>query len=229
MVKNPHNFFLFYDKRDLKNIYLKEPSALTNVKHNITGIILAGGKNTRMGTNKAFLEIDGVRLIDKTINIYRQLFDDIIIVTNDPLSYIEFTDATIVTDIYKGKGPLGGIYTGLFYSKNDYAFVSACDMPYLNEDFISYLTNQAGKHDVIVPELVEGYQPLHAIYSRNCLPSIKRLLMLDKLKITGFYRDMRVMAVGEEQFHPFNKDGRLFQNLNTPEDVTKAQSSKFKG
>ena len=60
-------------------------------------------------------------------------------------------------------------------------------MPYLSKDFIGYLTEQAGKHDVIVPELAEGYQPLHAIYSRNCLPSIKRLLLLDKLKITGFY------------------------------------------
>jgi len=72
---------------------------------------------------------------------------------------------------------------------------------------------------VIVPELDKGYQPLHAVYSRNCLPSIKRLLLMDKLKITGFYRDMRVLAIGEEQILPFNKDGRLFQNLNTPEDV----------
>lgn len=189
------------------------------MKVNMTGILLAGGKNSRMGANKAFLEIDGIRLIDKTINIYREIFSEIIIVTNDPLSYVEFTDAAVVTDIYKGKGPLGGIYTGLFYSKHNYAFVSACDMPYLNKDFISYLANQAGKHDVIVPELAEGYQPLHAIHSRNCLPSIKPRLVADKLKITGFYRDMRVLAIGEEQILPFNKDGRLFQNLNTPEDV----------
>jgi molybdopterin-guanine dinucleotide biosynthesis protein A len=197
---------------------------LTDKKSNITGIILAGGNNTRMGTNKAFLEINGVRLIDKTINIYRGLFSEIIIVTNDPLSYLEFTNATVITDIYKGKGALGGIYTGLFYSKNTYAFVSACDMPYLNKDFIEYLAGQSGKHDVIVPVLAEGYQPLHAIYSRNCLPSIKRLLMLDKLKVTGFYRDMRVLGVSEEQILPFNKNGRLFQNLNTPQDVERVQN-----
>ncbi|MFZ2418188.1 MAG: molybdenum cofactor guanylyltransferase [Smithellaceae bacterium] len=189
------------------------------MKLNMTGILLAGGKNSRMGANKAFLEIDGIRLIDKTINIYREIFSEIIIVTNDPLSYVELTDAAVVTDIYKGKGPLGGIYTGLFYSKHNYAFVSACDMPYLNKDFIDYLTEQTDRHDVIVPELDKGYQPLHAVYSRNCLPSIKRLLLIDKLKITGFYRDMRVLAIGEEQILPFNKDGRLFQNINTPEDV----------
>jgi molybdopterin-guanine dinucleotide biosynthesis protein A len=199
---------------------------LTDKKSNITGIILAGGKNSRMGTNKAFLEIDGTRLIEKTIYIYRELFSEIIIVTNDPLSYLEFTGATLVTDIYKGKGALGGIYTGLFYSRNPYAFVSACDMPYLDKEFIEYLAGLSGKHDVIVPEPAEGYQPLHAVYSRNCLPSIKRLLMLDKLKVTGFYRDMRVQGISEEQILPFNKDGRLFQNLNTPEDMEKVQGTR---
>lgn len=191
------------------------------MKVSMTGIILAGGKNTRMGANKAFLEIDGIRLIDKALNIYRRIFTEIIIVTNDPIPHIAFTDATIVTDIYKGKGPLGGIYTGLFYSQNNYAFATACDMPFLNQDFIEYLAGQSGKHDVIVPEHAEGYQPLHAIYSRNCLPSIKRLLLMDKLKVTGFYRDMRVLPIREEQILPFNQDGRLFHNLNTPEDVEK--------
>ncbi len=194
---------------------------MSDRKNNISGIILAGGKNSRMGANKAFLEIDGTRLIDGTLKIYREIFTEIIIVTNDPLSYIEFTDAAVVTDIYKAKGPLGGIYTGLFYSKSPYAFVSACDMPHLNKSFVDYLILQADKHDVIVPELAEGYQPLHAIYSRNCLPSMKRLLLLDKLKITGFYRDMRILSIGEEQIRPFNQDGFLFNNLNTPEDVEK--------
>jgi molybdopterin-guanine dinucleotide biosynthesis protein A len=193
------------------------------MKKDMTGIILAGGKNSRMGTNKAFLEIDGIRLIDKAINIYREIFSEIIIVTNDPLSYIEFTDAEIVTDIYKGKGPLGGIYTGLFYSKNDYTFISACDMPYLNKDFISYLTTHTGKYDIIVPELSDGFQPLYAIYSQNCLSHIKKLLIADKLKITGFYKEVRQLSIPEEKIIPFNKDGRLFLNFNTPEDLEKEQ------
>jgi len=193
---------------------------------NASGIILAGGKNTRMGQNKSFLSINGERLIDKTLNLYRQIFTDIIIVTNDPLSYIEFTDAAIATDIYRGKGPLGGIYTGLFYAKNDYAFVCPCDMPFLKKDFVDYLLAQNGKCDVIVPETAEGYQPLHAVYSRNCLPSIRRLILMDKLKITGFYRDMQVLPISEEQIRSFNEDGRLFQNLNTPEELEKVQGRR---
>jgi molybdopterin-guanine dinucleotide biosynthesis protein A len=187
----------------------------------ITGVILSGGRNTRMGVNKAFLEIGPLRMMDQTLDIFRRLFSEILIVTNEPLSYLEFDDAALVTDIYKDKGPLGGIYTGLFYAKNPLVFACPCDMPFLHQDFIAYMIRQAGKHDIVVPELSEGYQPLHAIYSRNCLPSIKRLLMMDKLKITGFYHDMRVLAVGEEQIRPFNPDGRLFANLNTPGDVEK--------
>lgn len=186
---------------------------------NISGIILAGGKNSRMGTNKAFLKINGVRLIDNVLGIYREIFDEIIIVTNDPLAYIEFTDAIIVTDIYKEKGALGGIYTGLFYASQKYSFAAACDMPSLNKDFILYMTEQTGKHDIIVPENAEGFQPLHAVYSRNCLPAIKRLLMADKLKITGFYKEMRLLKITEEKIKPFNQDGRLFLNINTPEDL----------
>lgn len=183
-----------------------------------SGIILAGGKNSRMGTNKAFLEIDGNRLIDKIMDIYRRLFNEIIIVTNDPLSYIEFSDATIVTDIYKGKGPLGGIFTGLFYAKNPFIFVSACDLPYLNRDFILYLARLAEDHDVVVPVTSEGYQPLLAFYSRNCLPVIKRRLEQDKLKVTGFFKDVRIKTVTSDEICRFDPDGLLFWNLNTPED-----------
>ena len=191
------------------------------MKKDKTGIILAGGKNSRMGINKAFLEIDGTRLIDNILAVYQKIFSEIIIVTNDPLSYTEFSETLIVTDIYKEKGALGGIYTGLFYATYDYSFVTACDMPFLNEDFIIYLTGQAGKHDIIVPELPEGFQPLHAIYSRNCLSHIKKLLSADKLKITGFYKEVRLLSIPEEKIKPFNKDGRLFLNINTSEDLEK--------
>jgi molybdopterin-guanine dinucleotide biosynthesis protein A len=189
------------------------------MKKNITGIILAGGKNSRMGINKAFLEIDGKRLIDIILSIYQRIFSEIIIVTNDPFPYREFLDTIIVTDIYKEKGSLGGIYTGLFYAVNDYSFIAACDMPYLNKDFILYMIEQIGKNDIIVPELPEGFQALHAIYSRRCLPAIKKMILTDKLKIAGLYKDMRLLKITEEKIKLFNTDGRLFLNINTPEDL----------
>lgn len=189
------------------------------MKKTMTGIILAGGKNSRMGTKKALLTIDGVRLIDKIFNVYQEIFPEIIIVTNDPLAYTDFFAATVVTDIYKEKGALGGIYTGLFFASYDYSFVAACDMPFLNKDFIIYLTEQVDKYDIVVPQLSDGFQPLHAIYSRNCLTAIKKLLTADKLKITGFYKEMRLLSISEEKIKPFNKDGKLFLNINTPADL----------
>jgi len=189
------------------------------MKNKMTGIILAGGKNSRMGTKKSFLTIDGVRLIDKILDVYQGIFAEIIIVTNDPLAYTEFFATTVVTDIYKEKGALGGIYTGLFFASHDYSFVAACDMPFLSKDFIIYLTEQVDKYDIVVPQLSDGFQPLHAVYSQNCLSPIKRLLIADKLKITGFYKEMRLLCIPEEKIKPFNKDGRLFLNINTPEDL----------
>lgn len=185
----------------------------------MTGIILSGGKNSRMGLNKAFLEINGVRLIDHILSVYRKIFSEIIIVTNEPLAYTGFPDTMIVTDIYKGKGSLGGIYTGLFYARHDYAFVAACDMPSLNIDFILFMIEQIGKYEIVVPELPEGFQALHAIYSRRCLPAIKRMILADKLKISGLFKDIRSLKITEDKIKPFNQDGRLFLNLNTPEDL----------
>lgn len=191
------------------------------MKTNMTGIILAGGKNSRMGVNKAFLEINGIRLIDRVLSVFKELFSEILIVTNDPLSYAGFSSSVIVTDIYKNKGALGGIYSGLFFASNDYSFVTACDMPYLNKDFISYLAQQAEKNDIVVPQLSDGFQPLYAVYSKNCLAPIKRNLEADKLKITGFYKGMRVLTVTEEIINSFNENGKLFLNINTPKELEK--------
>jgi molybdenum cofactor guanylyltransferase len=188
------------------------------MKKNVTGIILAGGKNTRMGKEKSFLKIENARLIDKILTIYREIFSEVLIVTNDPLSYTEFADAVIVTDIYKDNGALGGIYTGLFFASCDYSFVAACDMPFLNKDLICYLIEQADKYDIVVPTLPEGFQPLHAIYSKNCLPAIKKLLLADKLKITGFYKEMRLLSIAKDKIKQFDKKEDIFLNINTPQE-----------
>jgi len=194
------------------------------MKKDMTGIILAGGKNSRMGVNKAFLKVDGIRLIDNILSVYQRIFSEILIVTNDPFLYIEFPEINIVTDIYKGKGSLGGIYTGLFYAKYDYSFITACDMPYLNADFILFIINQIDRHDIIVPELPEGFQALHAIYSRRCLPAINKMILEDRLKISGLYKEMRLLKITEDKIKPFNKEERLFFNINTPEDFNSSIS-----
>ncbi len=186
----------------------------------MTGVILSGGKNTRMGTNKAFLEVGGERLIDRTVRIYREIFDEIILVTNEPQLYLDH-DVTIVTDLEKGKGPLMGIYTGLFWATSDPVFFAACDMPYLQVPFIRYLIAQSGDADIVVPETADGLQPLHAVYSRRCLAPIKARLDREHLKVTGFYKGLKVRTISEHAIRRFDPHGRMFLNLNTPAEYVK--------
>jgi molybdenum cofactor guanylyltransferase len=184
----------------------------------MTGIILSGGKSSRMGTNKAFLTVDGERLIDRTVRIFRDLFAEVMIVTNTPLEYIDL-NIQVVTDIIRGKGSLGGIYTGLFFSSYDHAFAAPCDMPFLNREFIEYMISHRDNYDIVVPGTAAGVQPLHAIYAKRCVPVIRKLLEADKLKITGFYKGFRTLNVEEMEIRPFDPEGRIFLNVNTQEDL----------
>ncbi len=189
----------------------------------MTGIILSGGKNIRMGKNKAFLEVGGERLIDRTTRIFKEVFDEVILVTNDPLDYLDHT-GVIAADIIKEKGALGGLYTGLFFASCDHAFVAACDMPFLNREFIGYMAGCADGYDIVVPRSSDGLQPLHAVYSRRCLPAIKKIIALDQLKITGFYRGLKILEIPEDVLKSYDPEGRMFINVNTREDLEKILS-----
>jgi molybdenum cofactor guanylyltransferase len=193
------------------------------MKRFMTGVILSGGKNTRMGTNKAFLEIDGERLIDRTTRIFKDIFQEVILSTNSPLDYLDH-DCAIVTDIMKNKGSLGGIYSGLFFASHDHAFVSACDMPFLNRDFIEYMIERADNYDIVVPKLTDGLQPLHAIYSKRCLPAIKRVINQDKLKITGFYKGLKALEIPGDVIKSFDPEVKMFINVNTRSDLEQISS-----
>jgi len=187
----------------------------------MTGIILSGGKSNRLGgLNKAFIKVRGERLMERTLRIHRDLFEEVFIVTNSPLDYLEF-DAKIVTDIIPGKASLGGIYTGLFFATYEYAFVTACDMPFLNTRFIRFMMEKTGQHDIIVPRSADGLQPLHAIYSRSLLKPIRRLINAEHLKITELFKKQKVLEIPREESFPFDPEERLFMNINTPEDLEK--------
>jgi molybdopterin-guanine dinucleotide biosynthesis protein A len=184
----------------------------------MTGIILAGGKNSRMGRNKSFLTIDGERLIDRAVRILKDIFAEVMIVTNSPLEYVDL-NVQIVTDIYKGKGSLGGIYTGLFYAATEHSFITACDMPYLDKPFIEHMVNLTASHDIVSPDTPDGPQPLHAVYSRKCLPHIKNLMDQNRLKITGFYKGLDVLMIPTETLRTFDPQDRMFFNINTADDL----------
>ncbi len=186
----------------------------------MTGIILSGGRSARMGENKAFLRVGGERLIDRTVRLFRAVFREVIIVTTSPLDYLD-QEAAIATDILPERGALGGLYTGLFYTAEEYAFAAACDIPFLNRPFIEYMASQAEGYDIVVPAPPDGLQPLHAVYARRCLPAIRSLLDRGRLQIKEFYPGQRILKIPPETLHRFDPEGRMFLNVNTPEDFRK--------
>lgn len=187
----------------------------------ITGVILSGGKNTRMGgRNKAFIEFEGERLIDRTARIFKALFKEVILVTNSPLDYLD-QNVMIVTDIYKDKGALGGIHAGLFHATREKAFFAACDMPFLNLEFIKAMIDLAENYEIVVPSPPDGLQPLHAVYSRKCLPVIEKLFTQDKLKIIGFYPGYTIHKIPPEVLVQYDPEGKMFANVNSLEELRK--------
>ncbi len=178
-----------------------------------------------MGRDKAFIEINGVPIIQRIYNLFEKCFNEIIIVTNQKKSYAGFK-AKIVSDLIADHGALGGLYTGLFFSSNPYSFCVACDMPFLNESIIRYLIRKTNGYDAIVPRTEDGLQPLHAIYSKSCLKPIKELMDAGKYKIIDFYPLIRIKIIEESEFIHLDRTKESFININTPEDLGLIEEKK---
>ncbi|MCK5514734.1 MAG: molybdenum cofactor guanylyltransferase, partial [Deltaproteobacteria bacterium] len=168
--------------------------------------------------NKAFLEVGGKKIIDRTAELFQEIFSQVILVTNEPLQYA-YLDLEIVTDLIPMSGSLIGIYTGLFYSSNTHCFVAACDMPFLNKKVVEYMISIKENYDVVIPHLKDGYHPLHALYSKKCLKFIEELINEDNLKIIDFFNKVKVREITSDEMSSINPAMNSFLNINTPEDL----------
>jgi len=189
-----------------------------------TGVILSGGLNTRFnGQNKAFIRVGQKRILDRLYEIFSDLFDDIILVTNHPLEFLDW-DLTIVTDLFSARSSLTGIHTGLFYMKYPYAFFSACDTPFLQKELVKTLIEQIENNtDIIMPETTAGFEPLCAIYSKRCLKQAEQHLKENKYKIQWAFQGHRIKYIQENVLIKKDPDLRSFFNINTPEDLKLAE------
>jgi molybdopterin-guanine dinucleotide biosynthesis protein A len=199
-------------------------------KAKFTGIILSGGKSLRMGENKAFIEIDGISIIRRICNLFQELFPEVIIVTNQKELFKDF-NTKIFDDLIPNKGALGGLYTGIYFSSFHFSFCVACDMPFIKKPLVTFLMKNVNDEDVIVPRTQDGLQPLHAIYSKNCLKPIKDVLDQGKYKIIDIYHLVKVKTVEERDFLSLDPLRESFINVNTPEElisITKHKESYLK-
>jgi len=185
---------------------------------NLTGIILSGGKSTRMGENKAFIEIEGIPIIHRIHSLFQRLFEEVIIVTDQKKIFQEL-NAEVYEDLIPNRGVLGGLYTGLFFSSFPFSFCVACDMPFLKESVIKFLIENIDSYDVVVPKTQDGLQPLHAIYSKNCLEPVKKIIDEGKFRIIDLYWMVKVKIVEEQELSPFDPMRESFVNVNTPREL----------
>jgi molybdopterin-guanine dinucleotide biosynthesis protein A len=195
------------------------------MKYPCSGIILAGGLNTRMGgKEKAFLSIGNQTIMDRLYNTFQGLFDEVLLVTNNPLRYLSW-DLTIVMDLFSIRCPLTGIHAGLFHTSAPHAFITACDTPFLKKEVIRALLEELEpKWDVVVPVTQEGSQPLCAIYSKRCIKPIERQLNAEDAKILKFFPNVKVKEVREAQLRPADPHLVSFVNINTPEDLSASET-----
>jgi len=187
----------------------------------MTGIVLSGGENRRMGVDKAFLKVDGTSMVEHVLRVLRGIFDKIIIVTNAPHLYAAY-DVKVVTDAYDKRCPLTGIYSGLLNTADDYNFIVACDMPFLNAGLISYMIGLAAGYDIVLPRVGELTEPLHAVYHRGLVPLIENRIQQNARQIKGIFGESRVRYVTEEEIDRYDRERRSFINLNTPLEYKEA-------
>jgi len=190
----------------------------------VTGVIQAGGKSTRMGgETKALLELGGRRIVERVLDAVRPVVDDVLIVTNTPALY-GFLGVPMVADIYPDHGSLGGIFSGLSAAGGDAAFTVACDMPFLHPDVARLVIGRAGQGDVVIPRVGEQLETLHALYAKACLPSIEARLKAGRLKIVGFFEDVRVVEIAEAEVARHRAPDVVFMNVNTPDELARARA-----
>jgi len=183
----------------------------------VTGVILAGGRSSRMGSNKALLRYRGGRFIEA---IYRQLsglLDDVLLVTNTPEQY-RFLNCRIVADIHPGLGALAGLQAGLQYADTDHIFAVACDMPYLNDTLVRALLARRQQADVVIPESDQGLEPLHAVYGKACLPHMEDALLAGRRRLISFLPQVRVQRFDRARVAAIDPGYASFRNINTPGD-----------
>lgn len=188
----------------------------------ITGVILAGGKSSRFGRNKALEEINGTPLIERVIGVMGSVFRNLSIITNSPEEYA-YLQLPTHEDLIKGLGPLGGIYTGLETIKDETGLFVACDMPFLNQDLLRHMVHVKEDFDAVVPRIDWKIESLHAIYTKNCLPAIKELIDSGELQPIKFFPRVRVRYLDKEEIRPFDPQLRSFINVNRPNELLDAK------
>lgn len=202
----------------------------------MTGVVLAGGKNLRFPTLKSFIKIDNSTIIEKNLALLEDIFDEVFISTNMPEKYF-YLDVPLIGDVLPSRGPMSGIYASLINAKSDCIFVIACDMPFIEEDVVSFICKKhievfkGGLHkgddksplciDATIPVYNGQPQPLLGVYCKTALPYLEDCVLNEKTSMKRLLSEINTNFIGESDIMTVDPDGRSFVNINTMEDYEK--------
>lgn len=192
--------------------------------------IVAGGRSSRMGRDKSFVLLHGKPMIEHVLTHVSALGAESVLLIANRLDDYAYLRLPTYPDVFPDKGSLGGIYSAVHHSPSEYTLVVGCDMPYLSTALLRYMTNLLDEHlglyDVIVPVHDNHPQGLHAIYRKTCLAPIRADLEADRLKVIGFYGAVSVRYIQPAEYHDLDPGGQSFQNINTPEELGRANQGQ---
>ena len=189
----------------------------------VSGVVLAGGKSSRYGKNKALVKIHGITLIERVVRVMQHLFKDVALITNSPDEYA-YLKLPMHEDLIKGLGPMGGIFTALTAIPGDAGFFVACDMPSLNLGLIRYMVETRDDFDVVIPRISRKVEALHALYTKDCVEPIRRLIDSRQYQIIRFFPMVSVRYVDEYEIRRFDPRLESFFNVNRPHELRRLDS-----
>jgi molybdopterin-guanine dinucleotide biosynthesis protein A len=194
---------------------------MTGLIAGMTGVLVAGGQSRRMGRDKRFLELGGQTLLLRALSVLQSLFPEVLIALAAPLPQLTGQGYRIVIDLIPNCATLGGLYTGLASASHPRVFAVGCDMPFLNPEAVRRLAGFGTQVDVIMPRLATGLQPMHAVYSKACLPHLERMAKAQQLKVQALAEipGLTVKVVPEKDFLDVDPHLLSFFNINTPADL----------
>ncbi len=197
-----------------------------HVIKNMSGVLIAGGKSRRMGQDKRFLTVGGVSIFRRTLDVLKKTFAETIVVLAEPVASLDVQGSRVVYDSIPDAGSLGGLFTGLTTSSEPRVFAVACDMPFLDGEVIQFMASFDRTADVVVAELEGRFQPMHAIYSKRCLPFLRAMANRQDLKLQCLFREkqLRVAVLRKTRLRGLPSGLRSFENINTPDDLALAET-----
>ncbi len=185
-------------------------------------IILAGGRSKRMGQAKADLQLGKKSLLEHVITAVGEDFGEVLVVARQAPRTAP-ASVRLVSDEPAGFGPLAGLAAGLRASKDEKNLVTACDTPFLRRELLAALLKLAEGWQAVAPETADGLHPLCAVYSQDCLPAIEPLLQAGERRMTALFPLIQLRLVGEAELRRFDPDLISLFNINTPEDLRRAE------